>query len=649
MLAGQLPYSPLWLFDSTYKRVVLVDATSPIILYQANNIGKGGGTSNFDSRNAYQVEASVVMPDRLNDFFYGFTINAYRDFFLFNRTTGYFFQLYGREGGLTTIKSPVNYVMPDFTVKYPYDSTFVLSIGQNEAITLVTTSAPYRYYQTSSITNATPTNNKLNLISFGIPYSIGTSPEVGSQQWEELKPPSATSNSFHASPIVKNHGNTYSFMALEDGAVISYNGVAATMLDSLERHDTCITGPVHFTASKPILGFMGPCPDYAFNNNAGSPFIVSMSGDNELITESLFRTLDEPDSLNHYVLGVTTKTNAIGSFLLNGQPVNSSQFKPFASDPTWSWANIELAKGTYNVQSDSGFHAFQYTWYHDTTKPFQYAFPSYGFNLPQSIAWPQDSFVFRAGLTPNNLAPFANTNPSLCPGQPLFLQASHLRHTTWLWQFGDGTTQSQRVGNQRAQPLTHTWQTPGQYWVTVTDSAGCSNGDSILVIVEKGPSAAFSYTTNTGCSGTYVQLQNESMGATSYQWLWPGGSSTQTNPGFVYAGQDSTLSVTLIATDGTCLDTLTQTLNLKPSTFNPRSVPNVITPNQDGVNDAFCIPNTGGYQECYKLEIFSRWGNLVYTSQNPQDCWQPDAIAPGVYFYVLTLGTQLYSGEVTVF
>jgi PKD repeat protein len=126
----------------------------------------------------------------------------------------------------------------------------------------------------------------------------------------------------------------------------------------------------------------------------------------------------------------------------------------------------------------------------------------------------KDSFVFQAGLTPNNLTSFSSFNPTLCPGQPLYLQASHLRHTTWQWAFGDGTTQSQRVGNQRAKPISHTWQSPGQYWLTVIDSAGCSQGDSLLVIVENGPTAAFSYTANTGCSGTFVQLQNESMGAT---------------------------------------------------------------------------------------------------------------------------------------
>jgi hypothetical protein len=71
----------------------------------------------------------------------------------------------------------------------------------------------------------------------------------------------------------------------------------------------------------------------------------------------------------------------------------------------------------------------------------------------------------------------------------------------------------------------------------------------------------------------------------------------------VYTGQDTTLEVTLIATDGSMFnDTATQTVILKPSTFNPQQVPNVFSPNNDGVNDAFCIPGTAGYQDCYKLE-----------------------------------------------
>lgn len=372
------------------------------------------------------------------------------------------------------------------------------------------------------------------------------------------------------------------------------------------------------TTNKPVAGFMTGCSTGLNDNNSDSPIEVTLSGDNELIKESVFLTLDEPDSLNHYMLAVVTKTAYAQFFTLDGAPVGANLFSPFVADSAWSWANIELSKGIHKAQSDSGFHAFQNTYYN--AQPPGYVFPSYGYVLPEVISWPQDSFMFRAGLDSTNLQAFSNFNQTLCPGQPLFIQASHLRHTTWQWSFGDGTAQTQRVGSQRAQPISYTWQSPGQYWVTITDSVGCIAGDSLLVIVENGPQAAFSYTATSGCSSTFVQLQNQSMGATSYQWQWPGGSSTQTNPGFFYTGQDTTLTVTLVAIDGTCADTATENLKLQISNFKSENIPNVITPNNDGLNDAFCIPGSAGYQDCFQLEIFNRWGTRVFATQNPQEC-----------------------------
>ena len=275
--------------------------------------------------------------------------------------------------------------------------------------------------------------------------------------------------------------------------------------------------------------------------------------------------------------------------------------------------------------------------------------PSYGTALTESVVWPQDSFVFRAGIDSTKLQPLSQKTLTICPGQALYLQASNLRHTTWQWAFGDGTTQTQRVGSQRAKPISYTWQSPGQYWVTITDSAGCTQGDSLLVLVENGPMANFTATTSTSCSGTFVQLQNQSIDATAYNWQWPGGSSAAQNPSFTYVGQDSTITIKLTASKQNCADSATQTFNVQHSTFNPRSVPNVITPNNDGVNDAFCIADAAGFSDCYQLQIFNRWGSEVFKTQNPQDCWQAQNIAAGVYFYVLKIGEQQYRGQVTLF
>ena len=80
-------------------------------------------------------------------------------------------------------------------------------------------------------------------------------------------------------------------------------------------------------------------------------------------------------------------------------------------------------------------------------------------------------------------------------------------------------------------------------------------------------------------------------------------------------------------------------------------VPNVMTPNGDGVNDIFDI----NYIELYdvkKLTIYNRWGNPVYTSEDYQNDWDGGNVSDGVYFYVLELwkGTDNtnYYGTVTI-
>ncbi len=73
-------------------------------------------------------------------------------------------------------------------------------------------------------------------------------------------------------------------------------------------------------------------------------------------------------------------------------------------------------------------------------------------------------------------------------------------------------------------------------------------------------------------------------------------------------------------------------------------LPNVFTPNGDGVNDFF-IPITpvdviNRYVDKIDLKIYSRWGNLVYETTNPLIEWDGKSkqskklLKPGVYYYV---------------
>ena len=61
---------------------------------------------------------------------------------------------------------------------------------------------------------------------------------------------------------------------------------------------------------------------------------------------------------------------------------------------------------------------------------------------------------------------------------------------------------------------------------------------------------------------------------------------------------------------------------------------NVFTPNGDGQNDVFYIPVFG--LENYKVQIFNRWGKLVYEWEDPNVGWTGEDQPDGVYFYVVS-------------
>lgn len=63
-------------------------------------------------------------------------------------------------------------------------------------------------------------------------------------------------------------------------------------------------------------------------------------------------------------------------------------------------------------------------------------------------------------------------------------------------------------------------------------------------------------------------------------------------------------------------------------------LPNVITPNHDGLNDTFLpLPAASGP---YGLRIFNRWGAEVFATTEPTAGWDAATVADGVYFYFLT-------------
>ncbi len=87
------------------------------------------------------------------------------------------------------------------------------------------------------------------------------------------------------------------------------------------------------------------------------------------------------------------------------------------------------------------------------------------------------------------------------------------------------------------------------------------------------------------------------------------------------------------------------------------SIPNSFTPNGDGYNDYFNIPEFVDYSGI-NLKVFNEWGNIVYKSDDYQNDWDGEGnvgayagkqVMEGTYYYLIKmLGGDVFSGYIYI-
>lgn len=65
----------------------------------------------------------------------------------------------------------------------------------------------------------------------------------------------------------------------------------------------------------------------------------------------------------------------------------------------------------------------------------------------------------------------------------------------------------------------------------------------------------------------------------------------------------------------------------------PGFIPNIITPNDDNLNDYLVFENIQVLE--WSLQIFNRWGQAVYMADHYMNEWDGDDVPPGTYYYRL--------------
>ncbi len=74
-------------------------------------------------------------------------------------------------------------------------------------------------------------------------------------------------------------------------------------------------------------------------------------------------------------------------------------------------------------------------------------------------------------------------------------------------------------------------------------------------------------------------------------------------------------------------------------------IPNIFSPNNDGVNDSFLIRELPANSS---VTITNRWGKEVYSSSNYQNNWTAENIADGIYYYRILADGEPITGWVEI-
>jgi gliding motility-associated-like protein len=160
----------------------------------------------------------------------------------------------------------------------------------------------------------------------------------------------------------------------------------------------------------------------------------------------------------------------------------------------------------------------------------------------------------------------------------------------------------------------------------------------IVLLVRPVPVASFVYAPlQVTDIAPDVSFQNTSLNSTSWTWYFGnGGTSGLEHPTYAFPGA-GTYTVTLEAKNGNCISTTTRVIRVEEvSTY---YMPNVFTPNGDGINDYFGPVGFGISDENYEMRIFNRWGELIYKASSASAAWDgrtpAGPVAEGVYVYVI--------------
>ncbi len=249
-------------------------------------------------------------------------------------------------------------------------------------------------------------------------------------------------------------------------------------------------------------------------------------------------------------------------------------------------------------------------------------------------------FFGNAAVSQSTSFEFKQVEPATdCKPVMQFDVTSPVAASTYDWDFGDGNTAS-------GSTVTHAYATDGSFTVTLT-----TNGDAANAKVQQVNVLPFNYfiaLRDSAILGKYTYAYKigspffkDNAAGFTFNWAITDGNGNVVDPASTEFGFEYTFTTagtynvgfTITSPNG-CSGNLARQVVVVDSL----SVPNVFTPDGDGVNDVWAITSNG--KDNISVKIYSRFGTLVYEDNSPVILWDGktafgEKLPSGVYYYVL--------------
>jgi gliding motility-associated-like protein len=229
---------------------------------------------------------------------------------------------------------------------------------------------------------------------------------------------------------------------------------------------------------------------------------------------------------------------------------------------------------------------------------------------------------------------FISIKKEWCASEPVDFKGTATGFDRYRWDFDDG----QYYDQQSIGVVTHRYDKAGWYNATLIGYRGNATQRYSLRIQVIQPIAYFTVKAD---EAPVLRFVNQSRNALNYQWDFGDHSagSAEANPKHRFESEQAA-QVRLIAQNGNCSDTFS--MEVRPvaaaAENSVQKIPNVFTPNHDGMNDDWGVDYAEGE---IKILVLDRAGKKVFESTDADKKWngndQSGRECPsGDYYYIIT-------------